>query len=168
MSSDEDSRVRLIAGSDSAIIDQLLKEKGITREQVAEAILKTRAEEEEAKRKALEEEARIDRELVERARRERLSDALKTKMVMTIDRRKVMPAEAIQGIKCPSCDKENETLRYCAQVFVDRFARVKAQTIAFDGENLMLEDGPFRMSGSLTCKNCGEQLQVLLTATSPG
>ena len=164
----EDPNVRLLAGNDGAIIDQLLKEKGLTRQQIAEIIQRERREDEEAEQKAREEKAKRDYEEGERLRSQHALEVLNSRMTMTIDGRSVsMPLEELK-IKCPKCKAPSEFLRAMTMTFAERLERAKETSIGgAPGELMIILSGPIKMEGEIICRSCGIPLQVTIATAPP-
>lgn len=168
--------------SNDMIIDHLLKEKGLTRQQVGKEIWSERRQKEEDERAKEEAERKRVFDEVEAKRTARALRHFKERMIVTIDgvRMASTPAQGLDELLCPHCNAPNQTIRHAALILSDHieFPKIRPEypTLYDQGSNLpYVADHAtiFELSyplpaihGTVRC-GCGKILEVVIETTPP-
>ena len=171
--------------SSDMIIDHLLKEKGLTRQQVGRQIWSERRQKEEDERASIEAEHKRVFDDLEGKRTARALRHFNERMIVTIDgvvRMASTPAQGLDELLCPYCDVPNQTIRDAVLVLSDRIesprTRSEGPTLYDQGSNLpyvadhqtifeLFYPHPLpAMRGTVRC-GCGKVLGLVIETTPP-
>jgi hypothetical protein len=168
--------------SSDMIIDHLLKEKGLTRQQVGKQIWNERIKKERDERAEEEAEAKRVLDELEAKRTARALQHLNERMIVMIDgvRLASAPAQDLDELLCPYCNAPNQTVRHAVLILSDHieFPKIRSEypTLYDQGSNLpYVADHPtgFELSyplpamrGTVRC-GCGKVLELVITTTAP-
>jgi hypothetical protein len=164
------------------IINYLLKEKGLTRQQVGKQIWNERIKKERDERAEEEAEAKRVLDELEAKRTARALQHLNERMIVMIDgvRLASAPAQDLDELLCPYCNAPNQTVRHAVLILSDHieFPKIRSEypTLYDQGSNLpYVADHPtgFELSyplpamrGTVRC-GCGKVLELVITTTAP-
>ncbi|MCX6651762.1 MAG: hypothetical protein NT137_00175 [Methanomassiliicoccales archaeon] len=155
----------MIRATDTQVLDQILKEKGITREQVG----KQRLDEAQAARERIEweKEAAFEKNERERVRliKERLLNAYNARMLFFIDGEMQRPGiKDFDEIRCPACQKTIPEFRQMIVMAEQEEARIYYTSTE---STVILITNPYpTVEGKYGCK-CGARYEIKLTMGAP-
>jgi len=153
--------------SDKEVLDQILKEKGITREQLSKRI----QDEQQAERERIEKEKAeaIERERLaqEKELNERLLRAYNQHMVAMVDDH-VLPSTVgdLRELLCPHCGGPLPFIRDCVRVLDDDRIHRFPRPAPIAGSNTELSCALPMLKGDFEC-NCGKSLHLVVETGSP-
>ncbi len=167
MSTSDKFTAKQIGTDNQAVIDYLLKEKGLTREQVGTAVLKERKEKEEEKRRLEEAEAKRKMEAVERQKAKRAVELYNTCMTATLDGKELSKVQDLAEIcKCPSCGNDLPKIGWKIVEFADHMDRQKPRgNVGWNDDFVLTYELPI-LRGTIWC-GCGERFTLVVRGEWP-